>query len=154
MSISITDNKWSDQIALEKLYLDGDLDGYQWQCSAQYNQVAHLLDLPTIPDAEWSTEFMLPQQYQELDVVSYVAERCPSDSVAQQRVAMELEMYIARNLIDVLRTMIYIVDTMRKNQIVWGVGRGSSVSSYVLYLIGVHRIDSLRYNLDIREFLK
>jgi DNA polymerase III alpha subunit len=43
---------------------------------------------------------------------------------------------------------------MKENKIVWGVGRGSSVASYVLYLIGVHRIDSIKYDLDIREFLK
>jgi DNA polymerase III alpha subunit len=50
--------------------------------------------------------------------------------------------------------MKYLVDTLRKNIIVWGVGRGSSVASYILYLIGVHRIDSLYYDLDIAEFLK
>jgi DNA polymerase III alpha subunit len=48
----------------------------------------------------------------------------------------------------------YLVDAMRENKIVWGVGRGSSVASYVLYLIGVHRIDSIKYDLDIKEFLK
>jgi DNA polymerase III alpha subunit len=48
----------------------------------------------------------------------------------------------------------YLVDTLRENKILWGVGRGSSVASYVLYLIGVHKIDSLKYNLDIAEFLK
>jgi DNA polymerase III alpha subunit len=43
---------------------------------------------------------------------------------------------------------------MRSNNIVWGVGRGSSVASYVLYLLGVHKVDSIKYGLDIREFLK
>jgi DNA polymerase III alpha subunit len=43
---------------------------------------------------------------------------------------------------------------MRKNKIVWGVGRGSSVASYVLFLIGIHKVNSLKYNLDIKEFLK
>ena len=50
--------------------------------------------------------------------------------------------------------MKYLVDTLRKNKIVWGVGRGSSVASYVLYLLGVHRINSIYYELDIAEFLK
>ena len=57
-------------------------------------------------------------------------------------------------MIDLLYYLKYLVDTMRKNNIVWGVGRGSSVASYVLYLIGIHRIDSIKYNLDINEFLK
>jgi DNA polymerase III alpha subunit len=43
---------------------------------------------------------------------------------------------------------------MRKHNIVWGVGRGSSVASYVLYLIGVHKINSMYYDLDIEEFLR
>jgi len=43
---------------------------------------------------------------------------------------------------------------MRRNNIVWGLGRGSSTASYVLYLLGVHKINSLYYDLSIEEFLK
>ena len=57
-------------------------------------------------------------------------------------------------MLDLLNYMIYLVDFMRENKIVWGVGRGSSVASYVLYLIGVHKIDSLYYDLDVAEFLR
>ena len=57
-------------------------------------------------------------------------------------------------MINLLRYMIYLVDFMRENGIVWGVGRGSSVASYVLYLIGVHKIDSIKFGLDWREFLR
>lgn len=70
------------------------------------------------------------------------------------RVTQELELFIQHNMFDLLFYLKYLVDTMRENKIVWGVGRGSSVASYVLYLIGVHKIDSLKYNLDIKEFLK
>ena len=48
----------------------------------------------------------------------------------------------------------YLVDTMREHNIVWGVGRGSSVASYCLYLLGVHKINSIKFELDIKEFLK
>jgi DNA polymerase III alpha subunit len=47
-----------------------------------------------------------------------------------------------------------MVDTFREEKIVWGVGRGSSVASYVLYLLGVHKVDSLKYNLNVDEFLR
>jgi DNA polymerase III alpha subunit len=70
------------------------------------------------------------------------------------RVTQELELFIQHSMFDLLFYLKYLVDTMRKNKIVWGVGRGSSVASYVLYLLGVHKIDSLKYNLDIKEFLK
>ena len=67
---------------------------------------------------------------------------------------MELTMFEERGLFPVIQILIYIIETMRKHKLVWGVGRGSSVASYVLYLLGVHKVDSLKYNLDIKEFLK
>ena len=66
----------------------------------------------------------------------------------------ELYEFEKRGLNDVLRYVIYLVDTMRKHNIVWGVGRGSSVASYVLYIIGIHRINSIQYELDWQEFLR
>jgi len=76
------------------------------------------------------------------------------DSQEWDRVQEELAAFGERGMYNLLRYMIYLVDFMRENDIVWGVGRGSSVASYVLYLIGVHKIDSLKYNLDWREFLR
>lgn len=70
------------------------------------------------------------------------------------RVNDEMDLYESRDLIPLLQLMMYLVDHFRRNKIVWGVGRGSSVASYVLYLIGVHRIDSIKYNLSVTEFLK
>jgi DNA polymerase III alpha subunit len=70
------------------------------------------------------------------------------------RVSLELELFIQHNMMDLLYYLKYLVDTLRENNILWGVGRGSSVASYVLFLIGVHKIDSIKYNLDIKEFLK
>jgi len=57
-------------------------------------------------------------------------------------------------MMDLLRWLKYFVDYCRDNKILWGVGRGSSVASYVLYLIGVHKIDPLKYNLDWQDFLR
>ena len=70
------------------------------------------------------------------------------------RVSEELEAFIAHGMMDLLYYLKYLVDTLEKNEILWGVGRGSSVASYILFLIGVHKIDSLAYNLDWREFLR
>ena len=70
------------------------------------------------------------------------------------RVEAELELFAQHNMIDLLYYLKYLVDTMRDNKIMWGVGRGSSVASYVLFLLGVHKVDSIKYELDIHEFLK
>jgi DNA polymerase III alpha subunit len=69
-------------------------------------------------------------------------------------VAEELVLFQDQNLFELLKYLKYLTDVIHKNRIVCGVGRGSSVASYVLYLLGVHRIDSMRYGLDIREFLR
>lgn len=96
--------------------------------------------------------WFIPDEYKTLDIKSYVLERTPTHAI--NRVNEELNLYDKYNIIDVLKVCIYIIDTLRKNNIVWGVGRGSSVASYVLYLIGVHKIDSIKYELDINEFLR
>ena len=96
--------------------------------------------------------WFIPDEYKNLDIKSYVLERTPDHAI--DRVNEELNLYDKYNIIDVLKVCIYIIDTLRKNNIVWGVGRGSSVASYVLYLIGVHKVDSIKYDLDINEFLR
>jgi DNA polymerase III alpha subunit len=95
----------------------------------------------------------MPDKYKQLDIAEYLLKLCTTDAELQ-RVGTELLLYQERNMFDLLRFLVYIVDVMREQDIVWGVGRGSSVASYVLYLIGVHKIDSLYYDLDIAEFLR
>ena len=100
------------------------------------------------------SEWFMPDEYKELDVVAHLYSLCKGDDERFHRVNEELAEFQRREMFDLLRYMIYLVDFMRENNIVWGVGRGSSVASYVLYLIGVHRIDSVKYDLDWREFLR
>ena len=102
-----------------------------------------------------SKDFNIPLHYKELDVEKYIHDKLVQrgpDEIG--RVEMELAMYKERNLLPILQLLIWIVDTMRKHNLVWGVGRGSSVSSYLLYILGVHKVDSYKYGLDIKEFLK
>jgi hypothetical protein len=104
-------------------------------------------------DRVLQTNWCMPQEYKELYIAEYVLSLCKEEHELQG-VGQELLLYQERNLFDLLRYLKYLVDTLRKNNVVWGVGRGSSVASYVLFLLGVHKIDSLYYNLDIDEFLK
>jgi DNA polymerase III alpha subunit len=96
--------------------------------------------------------WLIPEKYKNMDIEGYLMNKCPEQN--QDRVTNELELYKKNSMIPLLRTMKYLVDTLRNNNVVWGVGRGSSVASYVLYLIGVHKIDSVKYNLPIEEFFK
>jgi DNA polymerase III alpha subunit len=95
----------------------------------------------------------MPQQYKDIDIAQYILDLCKTDAELQ-RCGQELLLYQERELFDLLRFLKYLVDTMKENHVVWGVGRGSSVASYVLYKLGVHRIDSMFYDLDPREFLR
>lgn len=104
-------------------------------------------------DSRWQSKWRMPDEYKQLDIAAYVLGLCQED-YELQRVGEELLLFQERNLFNLLRYLKYLVDTLRKHNIVWGVGRGSSVASYVLYLLGVHKIDSIFYNLDIEEFLK
>jgi hypothetical protein len=97
--------------------------------------------------------WLMPDEYKQLDIAEYVLGLCESEA-ALQRVGEELLLYQARDLFDLLRYLKFLTDLMQKNNLIWGVGRGSSVASYVLYLLKVHRVDSLHYNLDIAEFLR
>lgn len=104
-------------------------------------------------DEQCQRNWHMPDEYKELDIAAYVLGLCNTE-YELQRVGAELLLFQERNAFNLLRYMKYLVDTLRKNNIVWGVGRGSSVASYVLFLIGVHKINSIYYNLDIKEFLK
>ena len=97
--------------------------------------------------------WLMPDEYKQLDIAEYVLGLCESEA-ALQRVGEELLLYQARDLFELLKYLKFLVDVMQKNNLIWGVGRGSSVASYVLYLLKIHRIDSLHYNLDIAEFLR
>jgi len=104
-------------------------------------------------DHEAQQHWLMPEQYRTLDIAQYVLDLCGCDA-ERQRAGQELLMYFDRDLFPLLCYLKYLVDVMRDNNIVYGVGRGSSVASFVLYLMGVHRVNSLEYDLDIAEFLR
>ncbi len=117
--------------------------------------MAYAVDRVSVAEFDKKTQkcWYMPAEYQNLDIAEWILDQCRTDE-QRQRVGQELLLYMERDMFDLLRYLKYIVDTMRVNNIVWGVGRGSSVASYVLYIIGVHKIDSMYYNLDVAEFLR
>lgn len=99
------------------------------------------------------SKWKIPEHYKNLDIASYVLTLCETETELQ-RVGQELLLYQERDMFPLLIYLKYLVDTMRANNVIWGVGRGSSVASYVLFLLGVHRINSIFYDLSIDEFLR
>ena len=112
------------------------------------------LNYPKLQTAQPTTvSWLLPEEYLTLDIEGYLLAKCATDE-EKYRVQRELQLYNTNNMIPVLKTMKYVVDTLRANNVVWGVGRGSSVASYCLFLLGVHKINSIKYKLSIGEFFK
>jgi DNA polymerase III alpha subunit len=102
---------------------------------------------------EWRKYWFTPDEYRNIDLTSWCLEKCQNQEEID-RVKFEISEFEKRDMVPAIIHMIYCVDTWRKNNILWGVGRGSSVSSFVLYLIGINRLNPLKYNLELKEWLK
>ena len=126
---------------------DADLVGYLDRINTER------LDYPVPPKAVNSENWFIPESYKRIDIEKHCLDLCVTEAEIA-RVTRELELYNKHNMIMVLRSVKYIVDTLREKNIVWGVGRGSSVASYVLFLLGVHKIDSIKYDIPLDEFFK
>ena len=112
--------------------------------------------------APLSCKWALPAEYANLDIINYVFNMhdilmrgLPTAEIEarERRLTVELLALEKRNLNDVVRALIYVINTLTNNKVVWGVGRGSAVSSYAMYVIGVHDVDSYEYDLNIDDFL-
>jgi len=104
-------------------------------------------------DQALQSDWFMPPEYRDFDIQEWCLGRCTTDEQIN-RVNAELDAYTDRGMIPLLQWTKHFVDTCNENGIVWGVGRGSSVASFVLFLLGVHQIDSVKYNLDWQEFLR
>lgn len=138
---------------------DEEIELFQKYQSSLLPEMVTFLDAPeeTLTFDEFHSqradEWIFPKIYQQTDVKRWLLNKCKTQQEID-RVNQEYQLFEERDLIMLLRLFIFLVDYMREKKFVWGVGRGSSVSSYILYLIGVHKVDSLKYDLDIRDYLK
>lgn len=110
-------------------------------------------------------EWNLPLSILSIDLESILNQRLIDVALEQDlsdteikdrvdRVAHEFKEYQEFDLMPVLHAIFFIINSFEENNIVWGVGRGSSVSSYILYLMRVHDVDSVKYELDFSEFMR
>lgn len=160
----------TEKEAFEALYTSvNNLEGVVVDCENVINQYnsARQLNADRIPtlnklevtedtielfDKRNQSNWFMPDNYCP-DLIQQIYGMCKTDE-QRDRVSSELELFVQHGMLDLLYYLKYLVDTMRDNKIMWGVGRGSSVASYVLFLLGVHKVDSIKYELDIHEFLK
>ncbi len=142
-------NIYSDQTTVDKFNTAKNTNKDNFEFLSVYtNPELSVKEFDLVNQNDW----FMPDEYKSMDIEDFLINQCSKEN--HQRLIEEIELFRQYNMIDLLRYLKYLVDTMRENNIIWGVGRGSSVASYCLYIIGVHKIDSVKYNLDIKEFLK
>jgi DNA polymerase III alpha subunit len=149
-----------DIVSVKNMKVDASVD--LERAATLLDCVPALINYDTLNDSEETLEefdrrlqktWHMPDEYKNLDIAQHILDLCTSDAELQ-RCGHELLLYQERDLFNLLRFLKYLVDVMNNNQVIWGVGRGSSVASYVLYKLGVHRINSMFYELDVEEFLR
>ena len=139
-------------ILIEQVYCDPSIkiDGLKLKTIDENIYDLAVKEFDTLCQNEW----LMPEEYKNLDIKTYLLNKIDPWDYRYLRLTEELEEFDNRNMLDLLRWLKYLIDTARSNHIVWGVGRGSSVASYALYLLGVHKIDPIKYNLDYKDFLR
>jgi len=149
---------YKDQLTfLPKIFLEKSVNIEKLRHIAEFKFLYSDIDIENISIEEFDSAhqnvWFMPDEYKNLDIEKWVIEQCANEQETV-RIREELAEFQERNMIPLLQWLKYLVDTCRKNNIIWGVGRGSSVSSFVLFLIGVHKIDPIKYGLDWRDFLR
>jgi|TARA_B110001454_G_C12497570_1_gene341273 DNA polymerase III alpha subunit len=159
---------YTEQDAIDLLYSNPELDisTLFFENPKQYNISIMDTGLPlkkleTVPsrpspkvfDEDMINNWYMPEKYYQVNVKDYLLDKCQTQE-ERDRVELEYVLFEKKKFIRVLQFLIYFIDTLREKNVVWGVGRGSSVASFCLFLIGVHKINPLQYKLNIAEFLR
>lgn len=133
-----------DQIVVNELNDDVD----------QFNLIEDvMISMEKNENKPFDFEYNIPQIYKTLDVEYRL--RLEVDGMPHQyeaRLEDELVQVRTRGMLPLLRTLIYIVDQFKQSGTVWGVGRGSSCASLILFLIGLHKVDPIKYGIPMTEF--
>jgi DNA polymerase III alpha subunit len=103
-------------------------------------------------------EWNIPTEFKELDIENLCYQRLIDLGLNTDeyitRVAAELLRVDDKGMYDFVRTLVWIVDTLRSNKLIWGRGRGSSCASLIMFLLGINKVDPVLYDIDMEEFYK
>lgn len=107
-------------------------------------------------DMSWN----IPQYYADLDIADYAQSRlklmCDEKQLDYElynmRLQSELREISSRKIIDLFRALIYVTETLLTSGTALGVGRGSSCASLFLFIIKLHKVDPVKFNIHYSEF--
>ena len=103
----------------------------------------------TVRQNTWS----FPSEYLDINLNEHFMSLCSTDE-QRSRVTYELSLYDRLEMNNLLRWCLWFMDVVKEKHLFIGVGRGSSVASYCLYLVGLHMVDSIKYGIEPVEFFK
>lgn len=112
--------------------------------------------------SELSYQWKMPIEFLKFDPMVFFSQELVNRSLNQQEYLDYLvgeiktwdNIMTHESAVNLWKFLHYLIKTCEIKDIVTGVGRGSSVSSLVLYLLGVHHVDPVKYKLDYKEFLR
>ncbi len=107
----------------------------------------------------WRYEWPTPEPFKSANLLETCARRLNKRSFAFEdvyviRLAQEIAEIDEREMEGFIRHVWYITADMDARKVVRGVGRGSSCASLVLFLLGVHHVDPVLYDIPFTEFFK
>ena len=103
-------------------------------------------------------DWTIPKEFKKINIEKLAIQKAIDMNLTSEeyvdRLSFELNRMEELDMFPFIRCLLYIIDKFRKENIVWGVGRGSSCASLVLFILGINKVDPVKYNIDPKEFFK
>ena len=124
------------------------------------DEIIHVGKTKNIPlDMSWD----IPKEYSDIDLEKFIISKLDLWAVFNLKTTDEYDTYeirVKNELVEIglrgiemiFKTIIFMIDELKSSKTVWGVGRGSSCASLVLYLIGLHKVNPIKYGIPMTEF--
>lgn len=120
------------------------------------------IDLTAGVDVAAETQLFFPEyKVTEADIQSmldYVSvtkrDESISDEVHEARLFDEWRFFEDNQALPFIFNTWQLIKKFQEDKVIWGVGRGSSCASYLLYTLGIHDINSIKFDIDFKEFSK
>lgn len=98
----------------------------------------------------------------ETEIIDEIIDRCKNgkhadlmnDDAYMNRIEQELVEVVNEQQEGFILSVAMICDTLDQNGILRGFGRGSSCASLLLFMLGVHDVDPVMYDIPMSEFFK
>ena len=111
----------------------------------------------TWPDPS-TFEWTIPKKFLELNItelcITALEEKGLGTDEYVERLSWELIQMEEKDMHQFVRCLLYVTTQFKEKGVLWGVGRGSSCASLIMYLLGINKVDPVKYGIPAEEFFK